>query len=123
MTSFHLLPPYHQPLCIRRVTARLLRENWLQNATTRPVPTSDSEPLVDWSAISSNIIATVLGGAILALAGGVVYIAVQVPRQQSEILYNQVEMRKAITSVTERLERLEMNDRRQDERIIRQEHK
>lgn len=87
------------------------------------MPTSDTEPLIDWSGISSNIIATVLGGAILALAGGVVYIAVQVPRQQSEILYNQVEMKKALEGLTVRLERLELNDRRQDERIIRQEHK
>jgi hypothetical protein len=122
VTSLHL-PHHQQPACIRRLTARLLRENWLQNATTRAVPTTDAEPLIDWSGISSNIIATVLGGAILALAGGVVYIAVQVPRQQSEILYNQLEMKKALEGLSQRMERLELNDRRQDERIIRQEHK
>lgn len=122
MTSFHLLPPYHQPLCVRRLAGRILRATYLQKATPLPVPAADDNPL-DWSSISSNVIATVLGGALLALAGGVVYIAWQVPRQQDQILYNQVEMKRTLANLTERMTRLEDNDREQDERLIRQEHK
>jgi hypothetical protein len=33
VTSFHLLPPYHQPLCIRRLAARMLQATYLQKAT------------------------------------------------------------------------------------------
>ncbi len=122
MTSFHLLPPYHQPLCIRRLAVRILRATYLQKATPPTVPAAEDNPL-DWSSISSNVIATVLGGALLALAGGVVYIAWQVPRQQDQILYNQVEMKRTLANLTERMTRLEDNDREQDERLIRQEHK
>ena len=122
MTSFHLLPPYHQPLCIRRLAARMLQATYLQKATTSAVTAADDNPL-DWASISSNVIATVLGGALLALAGGVLYIAWQVPRQQDQILYNQVEMKKTLAGLTERMERIESNDRRQDVELIRQQHR
>lgn len=122
MTSFHLLPPYHQPLCIRRLAGRLLQATYLQKETTLAVSAAEDNPL-DWSSISSNVIATVLGGALLALAGGVLYIAWQVPRQQDQILYNQVEMKKTLASLTERMARLEENDRQQNEDLIRLEHK
>jgi hypothetical protein len=122
MTSFHLLPPYHQPLCIRRLAMRILQATYLQKETTVAVSAAEDNPL-DWSSISSNVIATVLGGALLALAGGVLYIAWQVPRQQDQILYNQVEMKKTLANLTERMERLETNDRQQDLAITRQQHK
>jgi hypothetical protein len=32
MTSFHLLPPYHQPLCIRRLAARMLQATYVKKA-------------------------------------------------------------------------------------------
>jgi cytochrome c oxidase assembly factor CtaG len=121
VTSFHL-PHLRQPLCIRMVAARVLRATYLQKATPWIVPAAEDKPL-DWSSISSNVIATVLGGALLALAGGVLYIAWQVPRQQDQILYNQVEMKKTLANLTERMERLETNDRQQDLAITRQQHK
>ena len=120
MTSFHLLPPYHQPLCIRRLAGRIVEATYLQKATPATVPAD--EPAIDWSSISSNVIATVLGGALLALAGGVLYIAWQVPRQQDQILYNQVEMKRTLAGLTERMDRIENNDRRQDVELIRQQH-
>ena len=122
MTSFHLLAPYHQPLCIRRLARQIVRATYLQNATPATVAGTDDKSL-DWSTISSNVIATVLGGALLALAGGVLYIAWQVPRQQDQILFNQVEMKKAVMALTDRMDRLEANDRVQNERLIRQENK
>jgi hypothetical protein len=85
--------------------------------------TAEHDGAIDWSTISSNIIATVLGGALLALCGGVLYIAWQVPRQQDLILNNQVEMRRNIENIITRMERVEQNDRRQDADIIRQQHK
>lgn len=121
MTSFHL-PHLRQPVCIRMVAARVLRATYLQKATPQAVPAAEDNPL-DWSSISSNVIATVLGGALLALAGGVLYIAWQVPRQQDQILYNQVEMKRTLASLTERMARLEENDRKQNEDLIRLEHK
>jgi hypothetical protein len=121
VTSFHLLPPYHQPLCVRRLAGRILRASYLQKATSFPVSAAEDNPL-DWSSISSNVIATVLGGALLALAGGVLYIAWQVPRQQDQILYNQVEMKRTLANLTERMARLEDNDRVQDDRLLKQEH-
>ena len=125
MTSFHLPhlpPPYHQPLCIQRIAARLLQASYVKNANEAKV-TGDNDAAMDWSAISSNVIATVLGAAVIAVAGAVFFTAYQVPRQQDEILSNQREMRQAMKDMTDRLQRLELNDRRQDERIIRQEHR
>ena len=122
MTSFHLLPPYHQPLWIRRLARQIVRATYLQNATPATVDGTDDKSL-DWSTISSNVIATVLGGALLALAGGVLYIAWQVPRQQDQILFNQVEMKRAVTALTDRMDRLEANDQVQNERLIRQENR
>lgn len=122
MTSFHLLPPYHQPLCIRRLGRQIVRAIYLQSATPVTVAGNDDKSL-DWSTISSNVIATVLGGAVLALAGGVLYIAWQVPRQQDQILFNQVEIKKAVTTLTDRMDRLEANDQVQNERLIRQENR
>lgn len=122
MATLHLLPPYHQPLCIRRLAGRMLEASYLQKATFTTVTAADDNPL-DWSSISSNIIATVLGGALLALAGGVLYIAWQVPRQQDQILYNQVEMKRTLAGLNERMERIENNDRRQDVELIRQQHR
>jgi hypothetical protein len=100
----------------------MLQATYLQKATTSAVTAADDNPL-DWASISSNVIATVLGGALLALAGGVLYIAWQVPRQQDQILYNQVEMKKTLAGLTERMERIESNDRRQDVELIRQQHR
>jgi hypothetical protein len=118
MTSFHLLPPFHQPAFVRRVASRAA--SYLQNAThLLAVPTDR----INWNEVSSNIIATVLGGALLALSGGILYIAWQVPRQQDQILAAQVEIKQAMRDLTIRIDRIEMNDRRQDERIIRQEHR
>lgn len=122
MTSFHLLPPYHQPLCIRRLGRQIVRAIYLQSATPVTVASTDDKSL-DWSTISSNVIATVLGGAVLALAGGVLYIAWQVPRQQDQILFNQVEIKKAVTTLTDRMDRLEANDQVQNERLVRQENR
>ena len=122
MTSFHLLPPYHQPLCIRRLAGRIVGATYLQKATTRAVTSADDNTL-DWSSISSNVIATVLGAAVVAGLGSIFFIAYQVPRQQDQILSNQVEMKQAMRDLNDRLQRLELNDRRQDERLIRQEHK
>ena len=122
MSSFHLLPPYHQPLCIRRLAGRMLRASYLQKATFRAVPAAEDNPL-DWSSISSNVIATVLGAAVVAGLGSIFFVAYQVPRQQDQILSNQLEMKQAMRDLTDRLQRLELNDRRQDERIIRQEHR
>jgi hypothetical protein len=120
MTSFHLLPPYHQPLCIRRLAARMLQASYLQKATSDAVTAADDNPL-DWSSISSNVIATVLGAAVVAGLGSIFFLAYQVPRQQEQILDNQVEMKQAMRDLTDRLQRLEVNDRQQNERLIRQE--
>lgn len=123
MTSFHL-PHYHRPVCVRRVAAKMLQAFYLQKATLRPVPTNDTKPLgIDWTEISSNVIATVLGGALLALSGGIVYIAWQVPRQQDQILANQIEMKQAMRDLHDRMTRIELNDRVQDQRILGQEKK
>lgn len=122
MTSFHLLPPYQQPLCIRRLARQIVRASYLQNSTPVTVAGTDDKSL-DWSTISSNVIATVLGGALLALAGGVLYIAWQVPRQQDQILFNQVEMKRAVMALTDRMDRLEANDQVQNERLVRQENR
>jgi hypothetical protein len=122
VTSFHLLPPYHQPLCIRRLARQIVQATYLQNATPAIVAGTDDKSL-DWSTISSNVIATVLGGALLALAGGVLYIAWQVPRQQDQILFNQVEMKRAVMALTDRMDRLEANDQVQNERLIKQENR
>ena len=35
MTSFHLLPPYHQPLWIRKFTRRIMRANYVESAVTQ----------------------------------------------------------------------------------------
>lgn len=123
MTSFHLPPPYHQPRCIVQLADRILQASYVKNLTQRNVTSADDGHPLDWSAISGNVIATVLGAVAVAVVGSVFYIAVQVPRTQSEILSNQVEMSKALAALNTRIERLELNDRRQDERIIRQEHK
>jgi hypothetical protein len=106
------------------VVGWIARENSPQNATSRAVaPSDDAEQKgIDWSSISSNVIATVLGGALLGLCGGVIYLAIQVPRQQELILANQAEMKLVLNGLTVRMERLEMNDRRQDEKLIRMEH-
>ncbi len=123
MTSFHLLPPYHQPLCIRRLAARMLQATYLQKATHAAVASTDDNHALNWSSINSNVIATVLGSIAVAAVGSVFYIAIQVPRQQSEILANQAEAQKSLQSLIIRMDRIEANDRRQDERIIRQEHR
>lgn len=99
-----------------------MQASYLQNATPVTVAGTDDKSL-DWSAISSNVIATVLGGALLALAGGVLYIAWQVPRQQDQILFNQVEMKRAVMALTDRMDRLEANDQVQNERLMRQENR
>jgi hypothetical protein len=126
MTSFHLPhlpPPYHQPRCIVQLADRLLQASYVKNLTRRTVtPADDGHPL-DWSAISGNVIATVLGAIAVAGLGSIFFLAYQVPRQQEQILTNQVEMKQAMRDLTDRLQRLELNDRRQDERIIRQEHR
>jgi hypothetical protein len=59
---------------------------------------------------------------LIGLAGGVLYLAWQVPRSQDQILYNQIEMKRSLDNITARMERLELNDRRQDADIIRQQH-
>lgn len=120
----HLLAPYHQPRCVRSLVARLSPENYLQNATRRQsVTTHDDTDRkgMDWSAISSNVIATVLGGLLIGLAGGILYLAWQVPRSQDQILYNQKEMKNTLDDIIGRLARVEANDRRQDADMIRQE--
>jgi hypothetical protein len=125
MNSFHLPAPFNPPTCIRRVASRLDPEKWLQNAIDHSaVPTtSDTEHAgIDWSSVSSNVIATVLGGLLISLAGGILYLAWQVPRSQDQILYNQIEMKRSLDNITTRMERLELNDRRQDADIIRQQH-
>ena len=128
MTSFHLPhvpPPYRPPACVRCAVSRLNPENWLQNAIHHPVvPTSpDTEHAgMDWNAIAGNAIATVAGGLLIGLASGVLYLAWQVPRSQDQILYNQIEMKRSLDNITQRMERLELNDRRQDADIIRQQH-
>ena len=35
MTSFHLLPPYHQPLWIRKFARRIMRANYAESAVTK----------------------------------------------------------------------------------------
>mgnify|MGYP001810036821 FL=1 len=128
MTSFHLPPaprPYQPPAFVRHLVQRFRPENWLQNAIHHPaVPTSpDTEHAgMDWNAIAGNAIATVAGGLLIGLASGVLYLAWQVPRSQDQILYNQIEMKRSLDNITQRMERLELNDRRQDADIIRQQH-
>ena len=125
MTSFHFSSTIDPSTCIRRVASRLDPEKWLQNATEHAaVPTTPDTDHggIDWSSISSNVIATVLGGLLFSLAGGVLYLAWQVPRSQDQILYNQIEMKRSLDNITARMERLELNDRRQDADIIRQQH-
>jgi hypothetical protein len=117
MTSFHLLPPYHQPLCIRRIAARLLQASYVKNVDEVKV-TAGNDPAIDWSTISSNVIATVLGAAVIAVAGAVFFTAYQVPRQQDQILINQQQMKQAMQDLANRIDRIEQNDRRQDERIM-----
>jgi hypothetical protein len=125
MTTFYLPPPYHQPRCIQQLVARFGRNHTVcrtQNAFSivpnRDDPTADPHGL-QWSEISSNIIATVLGGALLALAGGVLYIAWQVPKQQELILYNQNRMRETLSDLSAEMRRLEANDRAQDNRLTK----
>jgi len=101
---------------------KIVRATYLQNATPVTVAGTDDKSL-DWSAITSNVIATVLGGAVLALAGCAIYIAWQVPRQQDQILFNQLEIKKAVMTLTDRMDRLEANDRVQNERLVRQENR
>ena len=70
--------------------------------------------MVDWSAVSSNVIATVLGAAVIAVVGAIFYTAYQVPRQQDHILRNQEAMKETITNLGARLTTIEANDRIQD---------
>lgn len=99
-----------------------MRAIYLQNATPATVAGTDDKSL-DWSAIRSNVIATVLGGTLLALPGGVLYMAWQVPRQLDKVLFNQVEMKRAVMALTDRMDKLEANDQVQNERLIRQENR
>jgi hypothetical protein len=101
------------------VAARLLQEPYVKRHKVTTVTQDDRDPAIDWSSISSNVIATVLGAAVIAVVGAIFFTAYQVPRQQDVILRNQEAMKETITGLGQRLDRIEANDRRQDERIIR----
>lgn len=71
----------------------------------------DLNGALSWTTISSNAIATVLGGALLALTGGIIFLVWQLPRQQEAILKNQAE-------ILGTAERISKNDRVQDDRLL-----
>ncbi len=121
MTSFHLLPPYDQPPgYLRHIAAWLQRENWLQNATrSSAVPTRDPDNGLDWDAISGNVVATVVAGLFLSGLGLLGFIAYEVPRQQQLILQNQGIAREKLAEIADEIQRLEVNDRKQDERLTK----
>ncbi len=120
MTSFHLPQPYHPPGFIRHLVHRLRRENWLQNAIHhQAVPTRDPDTGLDWDAISGNVVATVVAGLFLSGLGLLGYVAYQVPRQQELILQNQGIAREKLADIADEMQRLEVNDRKQDERLTK----
>jgi hypothetical protein len=88
------------------------------NDSQRALVANENEPTVDWTTISSNVIATVLGAAVITVVGAIFFTAYQVPRQQDVILRNQEAMKETMVGLGQRLDRIETNDRRQDERII-----
>jgi uncharacterized protein YPO0396 len=79
---------------------------------------TNNDSAVDWSSVSSNVIATVLGAAVIAVVGAIFFTAYQVPRQQDIILQNQMQMKQVMEDLAKRVDRVEANDRRQDEKII-----
>lgn len=117
MSGLHLLPPYQQPLAIRMAAAHLLQEPYVRICQDKAVSTEDREPVIDWSSVSSNVIATVLGAAVIAVVGAIFFTAYQVPRQQDIILRNQELMKETMTDLGVRLDRIESNDRKQDDMI------
>lgn len=122
MTSFrvpHLLPPYQQPRFIRRAGMLCNPEHWKQNVTNRfAVPTSDA-PGFNWNDISANVVATVVAALFLSGLGLLGYVAYQVPRQQELILQNQSIAREKLSEIAAELQRLEANDRVQDDRLTK----
>lgn len=122
MTSHPFPLPYQPARPILRLVCRFSRrENCSQNATDLSiVPDHDTTGnRIDWGTVSSNVIATVLAALALAVGGAIFYVAYQVPRQQEQILLNQADMRHTLEGIVGRVDRIEANDRRQDERIIR----
>lgn len=120
--TYHLPLPYQPAAPIQRLVCRFIRaETCSQNATRRSIVPNDdtSSNRIDWSTVSSNVIATVLAALALAVGGAIFYVAYQVPRQQEQILLNQADMRQTLDGIVNRVDRIEANDRRQDERIIR----
>jgi cell division protein FtsL len=80
-------------------------------------PDDQTPTHISWTAVSTNVIAAVLATAILAMSGGVVYLVWEMPRQQDRIIESQAQIKEALREKGARLERIELNDRVQDERI------
>lgn len=119
MTSFHPLPPYHQPAGVRLLAHRLRPEHWMKKDTPPSAVPGQDDHHFDWDAVSANVLATVLGGLALGVVGMIGYIAWTVPRQQDTILHNQTQFKSQVTDLVAEIKRLELNDRVQDDRLIK----
>lgn len=103
---------------VREAFFRLLPANYDDSPVTIPVASDDQCPThISWTTVSTNVIAAVLATAILAMSGGVVYLVWEMPRQQERIIESQAQIKEALREKGLRLERLELNDRVQDERL------
>ena len=84
-------------------------------------PPHDAEdcPIVNWGVVLTNAVGVVIGLALTASVSGVVYLVWRVPAQEDAILRGQAQAQETMRILGNEIERLEKNDRTQDERLVR----
>jgi hypothetical protein len=84
-----------------------------------PPPATDPPLRVNWGVVLTNAVGVVIGLAMTASVSGVVYLVWRLPSQQEAILRKLEQSEILMRDLASEVDRLEKNDRRQDERLLR----
>jgi hypothetical protein len=82
---------------------------------------ADNQPkhLIQWGVVATNAVGVVLGLALTSVTAGMFYLVWRLPTQQNEVLRSLQEIQRVQVATTDELKRLEINDRRQDDRLTK----
>lgn len=102
-----------------RTAARSINRGLTVVRHMTPPPAADRPQLLNWGVMLTNAVGVVIGLALTASVGGVVFLVYRLPAQQDQILHRLEESKSLIRDLASEVERLEKNDRVQDDRILR----
>lgn len=92
--------------------------------TIRTMPSTDDQPpLINWGVVVTNAVGMMLGLIITAGSTALLYLVYRLPAAQTETLNTLQEMRKTQVRMEEHMDKLQVSDRAQDDRLLRLEQR